>query len=193
MKKQSTIIILAALILVILGGLVYWQYSKKPVVVNTNQNTNNNQNTNIDNTNTDDNEINTSDWVEYINNIYGYHLQIPPEYKNKSVYENTYIPLNSEMSALNLVNNDSSIKITTEDRSLFEEEGNLESILLQRADKYGYKIHKINNITFIENNSFPENGTTFSVAMEDKVLSITFTNVDQNIIDIITNTFKFTN
>lgn len=64
MKKQSTIFVV--LILIVLGGLAYWQYSSKPAV-------NNNENTNVDNVNT--NEIDTSDWVEYDNMSAGYSFR----------------------------------------------------------------------------------------------------------------------
>ncbi|MDP2812356.1 MAG: hypothetical protein Q8O32_01560 [bacterium] len=83
--NKNTTISLIVVILIVLGGLAYWQYNQKPVV-NTNRNSNEpsvvniDQNMNIDNINTNDNAIDTSDWLIYTNDKYEFSFEYPKDW-----------------------------------------------------------------------------------------------------------------
>ncbi|MBU1202535.1 hypothetical protein KKH39_00595 [Patescibacteria group bacterium] len=139
-----------------------------------------------------ENKVDVNEWEIYKNDKYNFSIAIPPGYKNRAVYEDFDIPLSPDLSAFYLVYSDKSISMDTESEVLYDNTDTLENILAQRAEEYGYQIININNVVLYKNNDFPENGNTIFTAMADRILLFTFRNIDNNTIDAMINTFKFT-
>ncbi|MBU1202485.1 hypothetical protein KKH39_00340 [Patescibacteria group bacterium] len=126
MKKQATIASSIIVVLIILGGLVYWSLNKNHTFYNNeniNENENvNNENANIDNLNT---ELDTSNWVTFEDKELGISYKHPADCwqnwagpgTNYSVYVNCHsgIAMSYEKAINSFPNYDNGRKLSIKD------------------------------------------------------------------------------
>ncbi len=136
------------------------------------------------------NEVDTSDWQEYQNDRYSYSFAIPPGYISKAVYEDVVVSLETNLFGVNLIKDNSSIRVEIEESSLFSGQGNLNERFTKTTQKSGFKLRNFNGIIFFENDNL-ENSKLFSTIIGDRVLSFKFANVEEDTMKAVLGSFKF--
>ena len=177
--KKNLIFSLITLIFILILSFLFWQKNtQNPIeelIINQEQNTN---------------DINTSDWQEYQNDRYSYSFAIPPGYISKAVYEDVVVSLEPNLFGVNLIKDNSSIRVEIEESSLFSGQGNLNERFTKTTQKSGFKLRNFNGIIFFENDNL-ENSKLFSTIIGDRVLSFKFANVEEDTMKAVLASFKF--
>ncbi|MFA6466756.1 MAG: PsbP-related protein [Patescibacteria group bacterium] len=211
MKKQGVIIVVF-IILIVLGGLAYWQSGQKPVVNNENNNQNTtNQNTNIDNSNGQNTEeVDMGDWLIYTNDEYRFSFRYPKDWtiynqSDKYVsfnYSQTYLSTEltlfvfqnpNKESIHDFYNNiDENKKIAGNDSLMYNWYASTEDYGSQK----NIVVDGIEAVNFVSPMGIMEN-TTVSIPKDSLIVEIQIRGVEEILKDseyeAILNSFEFTN